>query len=80
MLVQVNEPELYRGGKHTETSFAVTIQCKVFAISGLTTEMTASLPESRRHRTRPSSIETSWQTWWRLLPLPRLPLTAAQRA
>ena len=80
MPVQVNELELCRGGKHTGTSFAVTIQCKVFAIFGLTTEMTASLLETRRHRTRPSSIETSWQTWWRLLPLPQLPLTAAQRA
>ena len=80
MPVQVNELELCHGGKHTGTSFAVTIQCKVFAISGLTTEMTASLPESRRHRTRPSSIETSWQMWWRLLPLSQLPLTAAQRA
>ena len=77
MLVQVNELELCRGGKHTGTSFAATIQCKVFATFGPTTEMTASLPETRRHRTRPSSIEMLWQMWWRPLPLPRLLPTAA---
>ena len=77
MPVQVNELELCRGGKHTGTNFAVTIQCKVFATFGPTTEMTASLPETRRHRTRPSSIETLWQMCLRLLPPPRLLLTAA---
>ena len=63
MLVQANELELCRGGKHTGTSCAVKIQCKVFAIFGPTMEMMASLPETRRHRTRPSSIETLWQMW-----------------
>ena len=77
MLAQVNELELCRGGKHTGTSCAVTIQCKVFATFGPTTEMTASLLETRRHRIRPSSTETLWRMWWRPLPLPRLLLTAA---
>ena len=77
MLARVNELELCRGGKHTGTNFAVTIQCKVFATFGPTTGMTASLPETRRHRTRPSSIEMSWQTWWRPLLLLWLLMTAA---
>ena len=80
MLVQVNELELCRGGKHTGTSCAVTIQCKVFATFDLTTETTASLPGTRRRRIRPSSIKTLWQMWWTPLLLPRLLLTTVPRA
>ena len=70
MPVQVNELELCRGGKHTGTNFAVTIQCKVFATFGPTTEMTVSLPETRHHRIRPSSIEMPLRTCWVLPPTP----------
>ena len=57
MLVQVNELELCRGGKHTGMSSAVTIRCKVFAICDPMTGTTANPPEIRHPRIRRSLIE-----------------------
>ena len=78
--MQVNELELFRGGKRTGTSFVVTIRCKVFVIFGPMTGMTASLLEIRRPRIKPSSTETLLQMSWKPLLLPRPLQTAVLRA